>query len=74
MRRPNVTPEWEGEMRAVTPDELLDLQVEVLEALEEANHPSFAAANADPALRDDASDGQRKAWLAIYGPLTNVLS
>ena len=51
-------------------DELMELQVSVLNALEAAGDPSYASANADSALNDSASDQQRKAWLAIYGPLT----
>ncbi len=57
-------------MEALTSDQLLDLMVEVLDALE--GTPHHAAANADPALDDMATDSQRKAWLAIYGPLTDV--
>jgi hypothetical protein len=72
MRRPNVTPSWEGEQRTITPNELIDLQAKVLEALEDANHPSFAAADNDKAINDNATDSQRKAWLAVYGPLTDV--
>lgn len=59
-------------MKNLTSDQLLDLMVEVLEALEGTSH--HAAANADPALDDMATDSARKAWLAIYGPLTNVLT
>lgn len=53
-------------------DALIDLQIRVLDALEAAGHPNFAAANDDDALGDDASASERKAWLAIYGPLTDV--
>jgi len=72
MRRPNATPSWEGESRPMDADELLDLQVQVLNALEAAGHPEYDAANSDRALQDNASDSERKAWLAIYGPMTNV--
>ena len=51
---------------------LLDLQSKVLDALEAAKHPSFKAANTDKAIGDYATISQRKAWLAIYGPLTDV--
>ena len=54
-------------------DELEDLMVKVLTALETSTHPSFAAANADSAINDMAGDSAKLAWLAIYGPLTNVL-
>ncbi len=57
-------------MESLTSDQLFDLMVEVLDALEGAPH--HAAAVTDPALDDMATDSQRKAWLAIYGPLTNV--
>jgi hypothetical protein len=53
---------------------LIDLMVDVLDALEASGHPEFEAADHDPALRDDATDEQRRAFLAIYGPLTNVIS
>jgi hypothetical protein len=55
-------------------DDLLSLQCKVLDALEESGHPEFAAADSDPALKDAATKAERKAWLAIYGPLTNVLT
>ena len=54
-------------------DRLIDLQAKVLEALESTGHPEFQAADSDRALRDMASISERKAWLAIYGPLTSVL-
>jgi hypothetical protein len=44
----------------------------VLDALEASNHPQFHAANTDKALKDNATNSQRKAWLAIYGPMTSV--
>jgi len=63
----------EPEFEAVLESErLIDLQIAVLDALESSGHPEFAAANTDRALRDNASHSERKAWLAIYGPLTNV--
>ena len=54
-------------------DRLIALQSKVLDALEAAEHPQYEAAEEDRALRDAASLAERKAWLAIYGPLTNVL-
>jgi hypothetical protein len=57
---------------ALDDDHLLDLQSQVLDALEGAGHPEFGAANSDPALKDRATASQRKAWLAIYGPMTEV--
>jgi hypothetical protein len=62
---------WE---RTAPKNVLIDLMVDVLDALETAGHPEFEAADHDPALRDDATDEQRRAFLAIYGPLTNVLA
>ena len=53
-------------------EELLDLQCQVLDALETAGHSAFIVANSDPALKDRATISQRKAWLAIYGPLTSI--
>ncbi len=78
MSRPNVTPAWEGEDRrellaVINADELLDLQCKVIQALEDANHPALEAAMDDNGLNDGATSSQKKAWLAIYGPLTNVL-
>ena len=60
-------------IETMTDDDLIDLQAEVLDALEASAHPAFDAANTDPALKDYATVGQRKVWLAIYGPMTNVL-
>jgi len=54
-------------------DELLSLMGDVLDALEDAGHPEFSAAKKDPALKDSATNSSRKAWLAIYGPHTDVL-
>ena len=51
-------------------EELIDLQAKVLDALEADGHPQFTAADTDPALKDRATDSERRAWLAIYGPLT----
>jgi hypothetical protein len=56
----------------LTDDVLIDLQCQVLNALESTGHPEFAKADRDPALKDNATDSERKAWLAIYGPLTDV--
>jgi hypothetical protein len=53
-------------------DRLVALQSKVLDALEAAEHPQYDAAENDRALRDDASTAERKAWLTIYGPLTDV--
>jgi hypothetical protein len=63
---------WDRDMTPMDDDALIDLQIEVLDALETADHPQFAAANSDRALRDGASASERKAWLAVYGPLTGV--
>ena len=52
--------------------DLSSLQVDVLDALEEAGHPEHRTAKSDPAIRALATSSQRKAWLAIYGPMTNL--
>jgi hypothetical protein len=54
-------------------DRLIALQSQVLDSLEAAEHPQYDAAESDRALRDAASTAERKAWLAIYGPLTDVV-
>jgi len=68
----NPTPSADSPETIAT-DELLSLMGDVLDALEDAGHPAFAAADRDPAMKDSATDSQRKAWLAVYGPLTDVL-
>jgi hypothetical protein len=77
------------EIPASDHDELLSLMGDVLDALEaqaEQEHPGlsdkallagdseFAKASRDPARKDAASISERKAWLAIYGPMTDVLT
>jgi hypothetical protein len=52
-------------------DDLDDLVVRVIEALAAANHS--LAQQADDEFCDVENDSQKKAWLAVYGPLTDVL-
>lgn len=52
--------------------DLSSLQVDVLDALEEVDHPEWKNAKSDPAIKALATSSQRKAWLMIYGPMTNI--
>jgi hypothetical protein len=88
-RKYKISPTWEGqrhEIPASEHDDLLSLMGDVLDALEtQAEHPGlsdkallagdseFAKASRDSATKDAASISERKAWLAIYGPMTDVL-
>jgi hypothetical protein len=60
--------------RQLGSDELIDFQSRVLDALEANEHPQAEAAYDDSATKDNATSSQRKAWLAIYGPMTDVLT
>ncbi len=53
-------------------DELEDLQLKVIYALEKTD-PALAE-KAEEEIHDMDTDSQRKAWLAIYGPLTDILA
>jgi hypothetical protein len=72
-RQYKTSPSWEGESRkdladAMKADVLLNLQCDILEALESANHPCFEEADSSTGGTKD----QRWAWVRKFGPMTNV--